>query len=56
LYKGRRANPHRLHDLADVQELITYLNLPLELHEQLDPSVRAEYTRQIRLSVVQSIR
>ncbi len=37
--------PHRLIDLADVQELITHLNLPLELREQLDESVRAEYTR-----------
>ncbi|MCI0563409.1 MAG: hypothetical protein MN733_33455, partial [Nitrososphaera sp.] len=43
LYKGRRANPHRLRDLADVQELIIHLNLPLELREQLDETVRAEY-------------
>jgi hypothetical protein len=37
--------PHRLIDLADVQKLIIHLNLPLELREQLDASVRAEYTR-----------
>ena len=36
---------HRLRDLADVQDLIIVLNLPLELRERLDESVRAEYTR-----------
>ncbi len=36
---------HRLKDLADVQELITILKLPLELAGQLDASVRAEYQR-----------
>ncbi len=36
---------HRLRDLADVQDLIMALNLPLTLREQLDASVRAEYTR-----------
>jgi hypothetical protein len=36
---------HRLKDLADVQELITGLKLPLELSEKLDESVRAEYRR-----------
>src|SRR3990172_6514213 len=35
--------PHRLKDLADVQELIAILKLPLELEEQLDTSVRGEY-------------
>jgi len=38
--------PHRmLIDLADVQRLIEELDLPLELAEQLDPSVQAEYRR-----------
>ena len=36
---------HRLKDLADVQELITVLKLPLELGEQLNESVRVEYRR-----------
>ena len=34
---------HRLRDLADVQDLIARLELPLALAEQLDPSVRAAY-------------
>ena len=37
--------PHRLRDLADVQDLIAALDLPLELGEQLDDSVRNEYRR-----------
>jgi hypothetical protein len=37
--------PHRLKDLADVQELITLLKLPLELDDRLDESVRGEYRR-----------
>jgi len=37
--------PHRLRDLADVQDLIAHLKLPRELSDQLDPSVRAEYVR-----------
>jgi hypothetical protein len=37
--------PHRLKDLADVQELILHLGLPLELSKELDASVRAEYER-----------
>lgn len=36
---------HRLRDLADVQDLIIALNLPLDLEEKLDASVRAEYRR-----------
>ena len=36
---------HRLKDLADVQEMIKSLDLPLELAVRLDPSVRAEYER-----------
>jgi hypothetical protein len=37
--------PHRLKDLADVQELIARLKLPLDLAEKLDASVREEYRR-----------
>lgn len=37
--------PHRLKDLADVQELILHLRLPLDLAERLDESVRSEYRR-----------
>ncbi len=37
--------PHRLRDLADVQDLIIALDLPLELEEKLNASVRAEYRR-----------
>jgi len=36
---------HRLRDLADVQDLIMTLKLPLELEEKLDASVRVEYRR-----------
>lgn len=35
--------PHRLRDLADVQDLIVRLNLPLALAERLEPSVQAVY-------------
>ena len=35
--------PHRLRDLADVQDLITRLKLPVALADQLDPWVRATY-------------
>ena len=44
LSSGRTA-PHRLKDLADVQELILHLHLPLSLAERLDESVRAEYRK-----------
>ena len=37
--------PHRLRDLADVQDLIRALTLPRDLGEQLDASVRDEYFR-----------
>ncbi len=37
--------PHRLKDLADVQELILHLHLSPELVERLDGSVRAEYRK-----------
>jgi hypothetical protein len=40
--------PHRLKDLADVQELILHLRLPIELTTRLDPSVRGEYERLFR--------
>lgn len=33
-------NPERLRDLADVQDLISHLDLPLDFAEKLDPSVR----------------
>jgi hypothetical protein len=36
---------NRLRDLADVQDLIMVLKLPLELTDSLDPSVRPEYRR-----------
>lgn len=36
---------HRLKDLADVQELIQHLKLPLDLAEQIDPSLRDAYRR-----------
>lgn len=36
---------HRLRDLADVQDLIVALELPLELANALDDSVRGEYRR-----------
>ncbi len=35
--------PHRLRDLADVQDLTARLALPLELADRLDPSVRDAY-------------
>lgn len=34
---------HRVSDLGDVQKLIATLNLPLDLAEKLDPSVREKY-------------
>jgi len=37
--------PHRIRDIADVQDLIMAVNLPLELEEQLDANVRTEYRR-----------
>jgi hypothetical protein len=42
LASGKSA-PHRLRDLADVQDLVTRLRLPLALADQLDPWVRATY-------------
>lgn len=37
--------PHRLRDLADVQDLIVALDLPRTLAEKLDPSVRDAYVQ-----------
>jgi putative nucleotidyltransferase-like protein len=37
--------PHRLRDLADVQDLITTLKLPLEFAERLDASVRETFLK-----------
>lgn len=37
------SSPHRLKDLADVQELIQIQSLPLQLGEQLNPYVREKY-------------
>jgi len=37
--------PHRISDLADVQDLIGTLDLPHDLAEDLDPSVSDEYLR-----------
>lgn len=37
--------PHRLRDLADVQDLIIALQLPRDLASALDESVRGEYVR-----------
>jgi len=37
--------PHRLRDLADAQDLIGALKLPLDLADRLDPSVRETYQR-----------
>jgi len=37
--------PHRIRDIADVQDLIRILELPLELSSDLDGSVTSEYER-----------
>ena len=37
--------PHRLRGLSDVQDLIVALELPRELGDKLDPSVREAYVR-----------
>ncbi len=42
--------PHRLKDLADVQELIMRLKLPQNLANQLSSSVRDEYLRLWRIA------
>ena len=38
-----RSSPGRLRDLADVQELIRHLGLPVETADKLDPSVRDKF-------------
>lgn len=43
LASGLSAEHRRLRDLADVQQLIETLDLPLELSTQLNPSVSDEY-------------
>ena len=45
LASGRSAEHRRLRDLADVQDLITALELPRELGNDVDASVRDEYFR-----------
>jgi len=35
--------PHRLKDLADVQELIKFRNLPKDFADRLHPYVRAKF-------------
>ena len=35
--------PHRLRDLADVQELVKHARLPRDLGERIDASVRMKY-------------
>ncbi len=50
LASGLSAEHRQLRDLADVQQLIETLDLPENLAEQLDPSVRDEYRRLWRLA------
>ena len=50
LASGMTADYRQLKDLADVQQLIETLDLPLELGESLDPFVRDEYRRLWRLA------
>ena len=45
LASGLTAEHRKLRDLADVQQLIEILNLPPELSQRLDTSVRDEYLR-----------
>jgi putative nucleotidyltransferase-like protein len=45
LASGLTAEHRKLRDLADVQQLIEILNLPLDLSHKLDASVRDEYLR-----------
>ena len=50
LASGLSAEHRRLRDLADVQQLIETLRLPVEVAERLDPSVRNEYVRLWKLA------
>lgn len=43
LASGLAAAPHRFYDLGLVQKVIEHLDLPLDLAEKLDPSVRDTY-------------
>lgn len=45
LASGLTVEHRRLRDLADVQQLIEILDLPAELNQRLDASVRDEYLR-----------
>ena len=45
LASGMTADYRQLRDLADVQQLIETLDLPLEFDQRLNPSVRDEYKR-----------
>lgn len=45
LASGLSAEHRRLRDLADVQDLIMALELPRELADEIDASVRSEYLR-----------
>lgn len=45
LASGLSAEHRTLRDLADVQQLIEMLNIPVELSERLNESVRSEYLR-----------
>ena len=42
---SRMSAPHRLRDLADVQELIMTLKLPIDLTKRLDDSVRETFLK-----------
>jgi hypothetical protein len=50
LASGLSAEHRQLRDLADVQQLIETLDLPAELGQRLDESVRDEYSRLWRLA------
>jgi hypothetical protein len=50
LASGLSAEHRQLRDLADVQQLIEMLDLPAELSQRLDESVRDEYLRLWRLA------
>lgn len=43
---------HRQKDLIDVQDLVASASLPLELADDLDPSVREEYAKRWRLAQI----
>jgi hypothetical protein len=45
--------PHRLRDLADVQDLITRLRLPAQFADRLNPSVREAFLERWRAGQLQ---